>query len=87
MKMQTVFASHYTGEVYFVQSLLNSSGIQTTILDENISTLAPHLIIATGGPKIAVSEKDAPEAFEIVNDYLSQKDSNPEHNEQNSDEK
>lgn len=57
-------------DVYFIKSLLEETGIQAEIFDENISRIAPHYSLIVGGPRVVVQEKDAALAKELIQDYL-----------------
>ena len=56
-------------EIYFLHSVLKSEGIEAQILDENISTLAPHLTF-TQGMRLVVNQDNANRAKEIIADQL-----------------
>ena len=67
MNLITIYASSDLQEVYYVKSLLEAQGIASSILDENISTIAPHFTFAHG-IRLAVNEEDAAKAQELIKD-------------------
>ena len=51
---------------HIVQAKLESEGIDSYILDENVATLFWHLNPATKGAKLQVRQSDAPKAMQII---------------------
>jgi len=66
MNFITIFASNSEIQAQSIKSLLEGSGIEVNILDDNHVTIDPFIAQAIGGVKIQVKHVNKQEAFEIL---------------------
>lgn len=70
MKNTTViFRSANLAEAEVVKALLESNGIRVFLHDEHVSRLNPFYTLAVGGIKLAVDERKAARAREVLQAY------------------
>jgi hypothetical protein len=53
-------------EAEFLRSVLEGSGIEAFIPDEQMGTLRPHVLLGTGGVRLQVRAADAQRAVEVL---------------------
>ncbi|MBA3066634.1 DUF2007 domain-containing protein [bacterium] len=70
MKLVTVFSSVFVVDVQLAKCVLDGEGIQSSITDYYIASIAPHYIPALSGIKLNVKEQDYQEAKKILDDYM-----------------
>lgn len=66
----TVFTGFNVMEANLAKGLLEARGIQTFLLDENISRLSPLMALAFGGVRVVVSKTQAKEARALLEERL-----------------
>ncbi len=57
-------------DVQLAKAVLESEGIQSSIADYHIASIAPHYIPALSGIKLNVKEQDYHDAKKILDDYM-----------------
>lgn len=62
----TVRTCIWAHEADLVRSVLEGSGIEVFIPDEQMATLRPHLLLGTGGVRVQVHAEDAEHATELL---------------------
>jgi len=62
----TVRTCMWGHEADFVRSVLEGSGIEVFIPDEQMGTLRPHLLLGTGGVRVQVRSGDVGRAHEVL---------------------
>lgn len=73
--LKTVFVSLTNlMDIQIAKSVLASDGIDSIILNENLSSLAPHYILAIGGVQLVVAEDQSERSREILDDYIRKTD-------------
>ena len=73
----TVRTCMWGHEADLLRSVLEGSGIEAFIPDEQMSTLRPHLLLGTGGVRLQVRAADAERAREVLN-AIEEGDTTPE---------
>ena len=73
----TVRTCMWGHEADLLRSVLEGSGIEAFIPDEQMSTLRPHLLLGTGGVRLQVRAADAERAREVLN-TIEEGDTTPE---------
>jgi len=70
MELVTIHTSPHLQELQMLKSLLENNDIDSSILDENLHTVAPHLTFAQEGMRLVIQARDVTKAKQIVSDYL-----------------
>ncbi len=56
-------------EADVVRSVLEGSGVEVFIPDEQMGTLRPHLLLGTGGVRVQVRASDVERATELLGEF------------------
>ena len=67
----TVFVTFNDSEANLVKSLLEGSGIEVLLFDENLSSIDPPAAFLIGGIKVAVPKRQETLALEVLREYRS----------------
>ncbi len=66
-----LYSFFHISEAAIFAGMLFNNGIESEIRDENINSIYPLANLAMGGIKLFVNEADYPQAFSILEEYLS----------------
>ena len=68
-KLTTLYKFNNTAEANIVKSILEENNIYCVLLDENLSTIDPHLTDAIGLIKLQVRESELNESISILKEH------------------
>lgn len=72
MGFKSVFESMNNIDVQIAKSILDNEGIDSHIPTDKVSSVLPHLTLATGGVHLMVSEADYEDACKALTDFKEQ---------------